>query len=395
MKTLPINTEVFFKKAINVAEYYGFSNIDDLRKEASAKGTNILGLQKHKSLETRFEHNVLTDILKKYTDSVAKQDRQPLMFYTPSVVSHAASPSAKINAITLNTVGTNDPLAEIVLLKGAMCILRELGLKKFRLKINSIGDKDSSVRYLREATAHIRTRMDDLPAELKDSMRSNPGSVLAKLYNDEHALSLELPSPIEYLTTPSRKYFKEVLELLDHAEVPFELSDKLYADPSVYSHTIFEIIEGDGSELTEEGLEMPKIVLARGGRYDELTRPFVRGTLPSTGIVIAMKTKDKNFTFGRPRKKKANACLVHIGKEARLKSIDIIEDFREKKIPIEQCQYFERFSDQMAYAEKRKTKYIIIIGQQEARDGVVLMRNTKNHSQQTIPLSMLPQLLKN
>ena len=387
MKILPHTTEVFFKKAVSVAEYYGFSNIDDLRKEASKKGTNLLGLQKHKSKEKRFEQHVLSEMLKQYPETFNK-DNQPLMFYTPSVVSHASTPSSKINAITLNTVGTNDPLAEVVLLKGAMSILRELGIKNQRLYINSIGDKDSSVRFLREASAFVRTKMDELPPKFADAIRTNPGSALAKLYGDRHPLTNEMPSPIEYLTTPSRKYFKEVLELMDHADIPFELSEKLYADPSVYSHTIFEIIEDDDDE------EAPRVVLARGGRYDELTRPYIRGTLPSTGIVIAVKTKDKRVRVGRPRRRKANACLVHIGKEARLRSIEIIETFREKKIPIEQCLYFERFSDQMDYAQKRNTKYILIIGQQEAKDGVVLMRNTDNRSQQTVPIDMLPEILK-
>lgn len=388
MKILPFTTEAFFKKAVNVAECYGFSNIDDLRKKASAKGTNILGLQKHKSEYSQFEHHVLADVFKHYSSSCDLKEKKPLMFYTPSTVSPAATPSIKINALTLNTVGTNDPLAEIVLLKSASSILTELGIKNFTLRINSIGDNDSSVRFLREASTRIRNRMNELPSELANNMRSNPGAVLAQLYNENHPLSEDLPSPIEYLTTPSRKYFKEVLELLGNADIPFELSDKLYADPNVYSHTIFEIVENSDDED-----EIP-VVLARGGRYDELTRPYVRGTLPSTGIVIAMRTNDKNSKIGRPRRRKANACLVHIGKEARIRSIDIIETFRSRKIPIEQCLYFERFSEQMAYAEAQNTKYILIIGQQEARDNVVLMRNTDDHSQQTVSIDSLPEMLK-
>lgn len=388
MKILPFSTESFFKKAVNVAECYGFSNIDDLRKKASAKGTNILGLQKHKSEHLQFQHLVLADVFKHYSDSCNLKEKKPLMFYTPSTVSPAATPSIKINAITLNTVGTNDPLAEIVLLKSASSILRELGIKDFTLRINSIGDNDSSVRFLREASLRVRNKLNDLPEELANTMRSNPGAVLAQLYNEKHPITDDLPSPIEYLTTPSRKYFKEVLELLGNADVPFELSDKLYADPNVYSHTIFEVIENAENE------DGNHIVLARGGRYDELTRPYVRGTLPSTGIVIAMRTNDKNSKVGRPRRRKANACLVHIGKEARIRSIDIIETFRARKIPIEQCLYFERFSDQMAYAEAQNTKYILIIGQQEARDNVVLLRNTDDHSQQTVSIDMLPELFK-
>lgn len=387
MKTLPVTTEIFFKKAINVAECYGFSNIDDLRREAKARGTNILGLQKHKSAEQRFEHHVLTEVLKQYTETFGKKAKQPLMFYTPSIVSHPSTPSARINALTLNTVGTNDPLAEVVLLKSATSILRELGVKNYRLRVNSIGDSDSTVRFLREATSFLKNRTHELPEKLAAIIRSNPGNMLAQLFSERHPLSHELPSPIEFLTTPSRKYFKEVLELLDNADIPFELAERLYADPNVYSHTIFEIVEDGGDE------EVP-IVLARGGRYDQLTRPYVRGALPSTAIVIAARTKDKKMTVGRPRRKKPSACIVHIGREARLKSIDIIESFRERKIPIEQCLYFERFSEQMAYAQAQNTKYIIIIGQQEARDGVVLIRNTNNHSQQTVTIDALPQLLK-
>lgn len=389
MKIFPITTDVFFKKAVRVAECYGFSNIDDLRKETQPKGTKTLGLQKHKGSKQQFEHHVLADVLKQYTDTFGKKEQQPLMFYTPSIVSHASSPSVRVNALTLNTIGTNDPLAEVVLLKSAMSILRELGVKKYKLRINSIGDKDSTVRFLRETTSQLRNRLDELPQKLANAIRTNPGSVLAQLYHEEHPISRELPSPIEFLTTPSRKYFKEVLELLDHAEIPFELTEKLYADPNVYSHTIFDIIEDESQEDTA-----PAITLARGGRYDQLTKPYVRRTLPSTAIVIAARTKDKRSTIGRPRKRKPSACIVHIGREARLKSIDIIESLRERKIPIEQCLYFERFSDQMSYAEGRKTKFIIIIGQQEARDGVALMRNTENQSQKTIPIDMLPEMLK-
>lgn len=389
MKILPYNTETFFKKAVNVAECYGFLNVDDLQKKASAKCTNVLGLQRHKSEGSHFEHHILADVIKQFNINNEVKGKQPLMFYTPSTVSPVTSPSIRISALTLNTVGTNDPLAEIILLKSATSILRELGIKNFKLRINCIGDKDSSVRFLREASLQLRNKAQDLSEDLITAMRTNPGAVLAQLYNDKHPLSKELPSPIEYLTSPSRKYFKEILELLGNADIPFELSEKLYADPKVYSHTIFEIVEGD---VTDENPS--PIVLARGGRYDELTRPYVRGTVPSTGIVIAARTNDKQSVVGRPRRRKANACLVHIGREARLRSIDIIETFREKKIPIEQCLYFDRFSEQMAYAHAQKTRFIIIIGQQEARDGVVLIRDTTDHSQQTIPIHTLPDVLK-
>ena len=95
-----------------------------------------------------------------------------------------------------------------------------------------------------------------------------------------------------------------------------------------------------------------------------------------------------------PRRKKPTACLVHIGREARIRSIAIVETFRKEKIPIEQCLHFERFSEQMAYAQNIDAKYIIIMGQREAKDGVVLVRNTANRSQQTVRIDVLPAVLR-
>jgi histidyl-tRNA synthetase len=180
-----------------------------------------------------------------------------------------------------------------------------------------------------------------------------------------------------------------VLELLELTNVPFELDERLYADTKVYSHTLFEVLEDSGDNVSDA-----EKLLARGGRYDELTRAYVRGTVPSSGLVIAGRTKNQRSHVDRPRRKKATACLIHIGREARIRSIAIVETFRREKIPIEQCLHYERFSEQMTYAEQLATKYIIIMGQREARDGVVLVRNTLDRSQKTVRIDILPEVFK-
>jgi histidyl-tRNA synthetase len=390
MKLLSATTEVFFKKAVSVAEHYGFRNIDDLRFEASKRGTSVLDLEKQHGTHKHFEQHILRAVLEKCNQSVQLKKKQPLMFYTPSMVSHPSTPSVRISTLSLNAVGTADPLAEVVLIKSATSILEELGLKGLRVAVNSIGDNDSSARFIREITGLLRTRSSDLNETEILLLRTDPAALISELFTERHPITESMPSPLDFLTTPSRRHFKELLELLDLTGIPFDLDDRLYADQRVYSHTLFEI--RDDSELDTTGPSQP---LARGGRYDELTRPYVRGSVPSTGVVIAARTKnERTSTVGRPRRRKPNACLVHIGREARIRSIGIIETFRREKIPIEQCLQYERFSEQMAYAEAMHTKYIIIMGQREARDGVVLLRNAESRSQTTVRIDQLPGVFK-
>jgi histidyl-tRNA synthetase len=305
------------------------------------------------------------------------------------MVSHPATPSVRISTLSLNAVGTDDPLSEVVLIKTATNILEELGIKKLRIRVNSIGDNDSSARFLREVTQQLRARITNLTEAQTILFRAEPILFITELYAARHPMIRELPSPLDFLTTPSRRHFKEVLELLELTNIPFDLDDRLYADTKVYSHTLFEIVE----EVEKDVPESEKL-LARGGRYDELTRAYVRGTVPSTGIVVAGRTKNQRSRVDRPKRKKPTACLVHIGREARIRSIAIVETFRREKIPIEQCLHYERFSEQMTYAERLDAKYIIIMGQREARDGVVLVRNTGDRSQRTVRVDVLPGILK-
>ena len=384
-----MNTDTFFRRSVGVAEHYGFRNIDDLRAEAKETGTTLLELERQKGPRKNFEHQILARVLEKCNNVVELKKKQPLMFYTPSVVSHPATPSVRVSALSLNAVGTDDPLAEVVLIKTATSILEELGVKNLRIRVNSIGDNDSSARFIKEVASQLRQRTSDLSPAQMTLLRSEPETFVTELYAARHTLIQELPSPIEFLTTPSRRHFKEVLELLDFTGITYDLDEKLYADSKVYSHTLFEVSAGE-----QDPEDAEDTVIARGGRYDELTRVYVRGTVPSTGLVIAGRTKDGRKEVGRPRRKKPTACLIHIGREARIRSISIVETFRREKIPIEQCLHFERFSEQMAYAEALSAKYIIIMGQREAKDGVVLVRNTASRSQQTVRIDILPDMLR-
>ncbi len=387
MKLIPITTQSFFKRSIGVAEHYGFRSITDIT--ASANASTRTEDPRDSGAEHpahRFDYHVLPSALRSYATRAELRKKQVGMFYTPSIVSHPSAPTIKISALTLSTVGVQDALSEVVLLKSATSVLQELGIKDYIVRINSIGDSDSSARFVRELTSQLRQRSQDLPDDLSERLRTNPASLLAHVFEHRHPITHNLPGPIDFLTAPSRKYFKEVLELLEHSDIPFELDDKLYGNHRTYCHTIFEIVE--------RGAQVPDTILARGGRYDNLTKVYTRGSVPAVGVVIAAQTKDMGDAIVPQRRKKPAACLVYLGRDARIRSIGIIEQFRREKISIEQCFQYERFTEQIAYAEANNIKYVIIIGQREAHQGVVIVRNSMDRSQHNVPIDQLTEYIR-
>ncbi len=373
-----------------VAEHYGFCNVDDLALHEHPSCTSAHTIDAPLPEPNKIDSHVIEHALARLTESIELRKRNAILFYTPSLVRHASAPGSTLSALTLNAIGSSDPLTEIVVIKSTATILEELGNRNVTLRINSLGDGDSATRFVREVGTKLRQCAKDLPHHLSELLRHDVRAAITRCYEDRHPVTENLPRPIEFLTAPSRRHFKQILELLEQASIPFEIDDMLYGNQSMYAHTIFEFINQPLTPNTAP------ITLARGGRYDTLTRSHARTMVPATGAVIALPTDHgaSDGDIARPRIKKPSTCLVHIGREARIKSISIIEAFRRAKIPIGQCLQFERFSEQVAYAESRGARYIIILGQREVHDNVVMIRDVSDRSQRTIPITALTDFVR-
>ena len=75
--------------------------------------------------------------------------------------------------------------------------------------------------------------------------------------------------------------------------------------------------------------------------------------------------------------------------------MQIIEELRNSKIPVFQSLSKDKLITQLAKAKKLKVPYVIIIGQKEAFDGTVVVRNMATHSQVSISKEKLVDYLKN
>lgn len=390
MHTLNVKTPDFYKRAAAVAEHYGFRHVEDIATPVRGQGTRRYNVPQHKSDPALLTEDSFSKCFSHQAVLDAALRRESLLFYTPSLVAHKGSPQSRVSAFTLNMVGNRQPLSEVLVLKTALGILNELGVRDTVVRINSIGDRDSSARYLREVTNILRKRASDLSDKHQELVRSDVSAALMALIADKHAVLDDLPRSVEFLTSPSRRHFKEVLEFLEATEVPFVLHDRLLANRTMYAHTLFEVVPE--AVLGAEGSTV--LPYARGGRYDELTRAYSRHAVPAVGIVIAFATQDTTRDVPRPRSTRPKACIIQVGHEAQLLSFTVVETFRRARIPIEQCLQFEKFSEQLAYAEARQTPFVIIIGHKEAQDRVVIVRNSATRSQVTLPVDMLPQYFK-
>lgn len=288
----------------------------------------------------------------------------------------------------LHYIGTTTGLAEAALIRAALSILSEEGHKSLRVELNSVGDKDSFASYERELINFIRKFGGELSEELKAELKSDAFNLFRNHHESMVELRQNAPTSLSFLSTPSRNLFKEVLEYIEALSIEFGLAPELIGEKNHSSHVIYGI-RASGIEAENHGSEY----LAMGYRYSRLCRRMgLRKEIPMASVTLFMNPETEWKIYKElPRPK---FYLVQLGREAKVKTLNLLEMLRSYRIPVHHFLGKDKLSFQLASAEELRVSYLIIIGHKEALDGTATIRNVETRAQDTIPLGNLPAYLK-
>lgn len=281
--------------------------------------------------------------------------------------------------------GEKNPVIDAQIIQIFYNILRELKFKNLLIEINSIGDSQCRPYYKKLLTSFLRSRERALCADCRRRIRMNPLRVLDCKQEKCQRIISQAPQAIDHLCKECHQHFKEVLEFLDELALPYHLNPHLARGLDYYTKTIFEIIE-DSSEGRVLGS------LVGGGRYDNLVKllrgkdtPGVGGAAGIERIITSMKEKKVRF----PKTTQPRVFLAQLGKLAKRKSLKLFEDFRKAKIPVVESFGRDSLKAQLARADKFKVLYTLILGQKEALEKTIIIRDMKTGKQKTVKLEKI------
>jgi histidyl-tRNA synthetase len=288
----------------------------------------------------------------------------------------------------LHIIGNPTPLSEAMLIRTSISILSDEGHKNLVVNINSIGDKDSVAAYERELHHFAKKVLNTLTEEMRDLIKKDIFAIVRQNQNECVQVREELPPSIASLTSASRAHFKEVLEHLEALGVEFRVMPDLVGNRHYSSHTVFTICDASIENAPP---------LASGYRYSRLSKRFgFRKELQCTCATIFGDLKKDNGSKRMYKDlPKPKFYLVQLGPSAKMKCINLIEMLRQNHIPV--YHYFgrDKITAQLSTAENLRVPYLLIIGQKEALESTVTVRNMNTRAQITIKMADLPYYLKN
>jgi len=168
----------------------------------------------------------------------------------------------QINFEWLGAVGSE---CEVQLISLAELILNDLGIEKYTLELNSLGDDESRDNYRNALVEYLQEFKEDLSEDSKKRLDVNPLRILDSKDKNDKKIVENAPKTIDYLSEYSQKFFEQVKSGMDNLGIAYVVNPKIVRGLDYYNDTVFEFISNDeesGSQST---------ILA-GGRYDRLVR---------------------------------------------------------------------------------------------------------------------------
>lgn len=383
---MDVTATEFLKQATKTAEHFGFKNLEHLKKHPAIKQATKRIEHSASAQNRRIDslHGMLTAGTNAYCDARLHEIDGPVLFY-----SHEQVPRSGEAALSLHIFNVEKSIAEAILIQVSRSLVQDLGYDNHSVRINSLGDRDSSVRYVRELTNYLKKRMNDLPESARELMKVHAMDALTHLIEKEHELAHKSPSPLEYLTDQSRKHFREIIEYLDMTETPYEIDPKLIGHHECYSDALFAIDLRDESDQVLQHSPL----LVRGGRYSEFVYRNTKRQIPAAGALVVLR--DKKAPSKAPRSKLMSPAVyvVQLGFGPKIRSLMLIDELRRAGINVHQNLACDSLSTQLRDAEAQGVKYTVIIGQKEYVENSVILRDMIGRNQESIRIDdLIPKL---
>jgi histidyl-tRNA synthetase len=288
-----------------------------------------------------------------------------------------------------NIFGEEDPILDAQVMQIAHRVLKNLGIKDVVFHVNSIGTSDSRREYLKLLKTYFRSKKNKLTSRYRDMIESNPMRIFDAKDDKCMQVCAGAPQAIDHLDKDSREHFKNLLEYLDELDIPYTIDPQLVRGLDYYTRTVFEIyVEHDSKK---------NFSLGGGGRFDDLVGIFGGEPTPAIGfafgvdrLVVEMKrVKAKKYQSPQPR-----VFLAQLGNLAKKKSLNLFANIEQSGILVAESFGRGTLKTQLRHASKLGVDLTLIIGQQEALDETVIVKNMITGTQETVSRKKIIDFVK-
>jgi histidyl-tRNA synthetase len=266
-------------------------------------------------------------------------------------------------------IGSKSPLLDAEMIQMAYEILKSLGLKNLTVKINSLGTPETRENYKSQLKNFLIDKKDKLSEDSRRRFETNILRIFDSKVESDQKIIKDAPKLIDHLDEESKNDFDIVKNQLKKFDIPFRIDPALVRGLDYYTKLTFEIDSGSVGAQT---------ALCGGGRYDPLIETLGGKPTPATGFAAGIERillaceNEKSFSIPE---QSIDAYLIRIDNDLESVVSELAGKLRKENLSID-FDYLQRsVKAQMREANKMNAKYVLFIGGDEYKQGLMNLKN--------------------
>ncbi len=283
--------------------------------------------------------------------------------------------------------GSFNHLSEAQVVGAVWEMLQSLGLKDITLEINSIGQDECQVAYQSTLHGYLSAKKYELCDSCNDHLRGRVLNVFRCNNLDCQAVLSEAPTILDFLDQESHKHFMNILEALDELRIPYQLNP-FHAGPDGYSQTNLVIKYKHKDQV---------YILGEGGYHSKLMESVTGKNWCCFGFWGSLLNIRKLVEMEKvniSREGKNDVYLVPLGELAAKKSLRLFRDLTTEKVSVYDHFGNAGVKNQLKQAQTSNAPIALIMGQKEAVDEMVILRDVKSGMQEIISYDKIVEEVK-
>lgn len=276
--------------------------------------------------------------------------------------------------VDLEALGMSRPSIDVEVIEVALAYIEACGVRDHELVLNSVGDGNCRPAYVEALRAALREDVSRLCADCQRRTESNPLRVLDCKVPEDQPIIEALPRMGDHLCAECRDHFAEVKRELELLGIPFRLSHRLVRGLDYYTRTTFEVLSG--------ALGAQNSVLG-GGRYDGLVRDLGGPDITGIGFALGMERLAMLLPAegSGPR---GDVFLALLTPEALDRALLLRSALRRSGLTVLMEEEGRGLKSQMKRADKLRARYVVLLGEDELRKGVWMVRDMSAGTQEEV-----------
>ena len=272
----------------------------------------------------------------------------------------------------VEVLGSEDPAIDVEVISLLNDYFKVVGLKQFRILINSMGHEECRSKYVETLRAYLADRVDLLCEVHQKVWDQNTLRLLDCKMVECVAITDAGPQLPDHLCTECEAHFTAVKSGLEALGVSCERTPRLVRGFDYYTRTTFEFVS--------DALDGAQNAIGGGGRYDKLAEQLGGNPTPGIGfgsgverLLLALEAEGQT----EPLINRTPAVFVVDTTETDAASL-ICHELRSAGIATVRAYDNRSMKAQMKVADKSGARFALLLGPQELAAGQITIRDLRS-----------------